>query len=98
VGWWGAAASAEAVGVAPVLKVMVWPSTVSVSPLLMAAVMLSVLDAFVNDVAAVMSAGVVRLLVAVTPVSVAAVKDEPANRLAAVAPAPSATVKLDLAE
>jgi len=77
---------------------MVWPSTVSVSPLPMAAVMLSVLDALVNDVAAVMLAGVDALLRAVTPVSVAAVKDVPPNRLAAVAPGPSATVKLDLGE
>jgi hypothetical protein len=91
--------SEAAVGVAaPVLKVMVWPSTVSVSLLLIVAVMLSEAAAFVNDVAPVMSAGVARLLVAVTPVSVAAVKDVPPNRLAALAPAPRATEKLDLEE
>jgi len=52
--------------------------------------------AVVNDVVDAMGAAAV--VFAVTPVNVAAVKDVPPNRLAAVAPAPSATEKLDLEE
>src|ERR1700744_3441781 len=84
-----------AAGVAPVLKVMVWPSTVRVSPLAIVAPIESVFATFSNLVLPVSAAGAARLLLTAVPTNEAEETVPPPNRLAAVAPDPSATVRLD---